>query len=158
MAPPGPAQRVFCASIANSGMSGEEVAGLVMTEENRNLPRSLPIYSKPGLFQVLAKVECTCPHSEVQTALNLITSVLVGLLREGRSVEDSVAKVVSLYPGHVRHGVLYQLKANPEKRTIPRFNRQNLLVSESDDVFARKKARQHAASASVSKYGSMSMK
>ncbi len=137
MSPPYPAARVFVTSVANSGFTAEQIADMPMTAENRNQPRTLPIYSPPGMFQVLAKIEAACPTSEAAEAANVLTRALISCLKEGNSVEDSVAKVVSLYPGHVKHGVLYQLKSNPEKRTLHRFNRKAFVVSESDDVLGR---------------------
>ena len=134
VAPPAPGARIFITSVKKSGMTEAMVASLKMTEDTRSLPVKLAIYNPPGLFHVLAKIETECSHSEAQTAANVLSTAIFGQLKAGLSVEDSVSSTVHMYPGHVQHGVLYQLKSLPEKRTLQRFDRQAFFVSESDDV------------------------
>ncbi len=132
LAPPAPAARIFVTSVEKSGLTFEQVRNMAMTDEKRNKPRLLHIYEPPGHFQVLAKIESECSHAEAQTAANLATKVLCGYFKEGKPVEDAVATFISLYPGHVRKGVVYQLKSLPEKRSLKRYDRNQLLFSESD--------------------------
>ena len=133
VAPTVTAARVFLTTVKKSGLSQQHVNVMTMTDARRLKTRELPIYAPPRLFQVFAKVEAACTHREAVDAASLLAARVALLLKDGLSVEDTAKFVVMNYPGHVRHGIMYQKKSLPERRTLPRFDRNRLLVSESDD-------------------------
>ena len=151
LAPTNPSTRVFIVSIKKSGFSTEDVTAMTMSDNKRKKAHLLNIYEPPRHFQLLAKVESTCTNNEAMLAVKAISDLLHRLLKDGLPVEEAISAIVTNLPGHVRHGMYYQLKSLPPKKSIPRFDRNNLWVSESDDVrqsdadeAARRKAHQDA--------------
>ncbi len=135
IAPTVPANRVFLTSVKKSGLNEDEVHEMTMTMGKRTKARLLPIYDPPRHFNVLAKVETGCSTKEAMYALKLLRFKITNLLKSGMSVEEGVEWVVRNYPGHVRHGLAYQLKSLPDKVTIQRLDRTKFVWSESDDLF-----------------------
>ncbi len=134
-----PAQRdprVFLVTVKKSGFDQAQVDKMNMTKARRTKPRLLHIYSPPRYFNVLCKVETACSNKEGIAAVHTLSGALTALIKAGKSVEDAVADLVTEFPGHVKHGVHYQAKGLPERRTIRRYDRNALFVSESDDVNA----------------------
>ncbi len=134
LSPPIPAARVFLTTVKKSGLTTEQVNNLAMSSAKRKKQIKLPIYEPPRWFQVVAKIESACTHREAMDATSVISNKLIALIRGGYAVEDAYSRVVNDFPGHVQRGVLYQHKDLPLKRTITRFDRTNLLCSESDDL------------------------
>ncbi len=131
--PEGSAPRVFTASVAKSGLQQHQVDAMEMSLHKRSKPRMLNIYSPPRYFNVLAKVETQCSHKEAAAAAEVLHDALRDCIkRRGMSVEEAVKEVVSKYPGHVRHGILFQERGLPAVTTNRRFDRTSLLVSDSD--------------------------
>ncbi len=128
-----PANRVFFTSIKKSGFNQQQVDDMNMSAAKRKKQRLLPIYEPPRHFQVLAKVETTCSNQEAMGAVKVLRNKIVGLVKSGLAVEDAVAWVVANYPGHVRHGLAYQLKSLPPRKTIFRLDRTRFAWSESDE-------------------------
>ncbi len=134
--PTGSTARIFVVSVKKSGFDQAQVDKMSMTRAKRVKARLLHIYQPPRYFNLLCKVEAACTNKETMAAVNVLSGAMAAILKSGKSVEDAVDDVVKEFPGHVQHGVAYQAKGLPEKRTIRRFDRAALVVSESDAAAA----------------------
>ena len=131
--PQGGAPRVFTSTVANSGLLQHQVDGMDMSMQKRTKPRKLSIYVPERLFNVLAKVETACSHKEAARAAEVLNAAMRDCLKgRGFSVEEAIQDVVSRFPGHVRHGLLFQERGLEPVTTLRRFERKNLVVSDSD--------------------------